>query len=74
MMLSHWAISTSRLKSSLRIRAYQLLRLQLDPEAALVPEISGNRLMISIRMLHKADNGQMVLTQQDGQHEMVLCA
>ena len=55
-------------------RTYQLLRLRLDPGAGLVPEISGNRLMISIRMLHKADNGQMVLTQQDGQYEMVLCA
>ena len=55
-------------------RTFQLLRLRMDPAASLVPEISGNRLMISIRMLQKADNGQMVLTQQDGQYEMVLCA
>ena len=55
-------------------RTFQLLRLRMDPAAGLVPEISGNRLMISIRMLQKADNGQMVLTQQDGQYEMVLCA
>ena len=55
-------------------RTYQLLRLKLAPDSGLVPEISGNRLMISIRMLQKADNGQMVLTPQDGQYEMVLCA
>lgn len=55
-------------------RTFQLLRLGIDPTTGLVPEISGNRLMISIRMLQKAESGQMVLTQQDGQYEMALCA
>ena len=55
-------------------RTYQLLRLYIDPASGLVPEISGNRLMISIRMLQKADNGLMVLTPKDGQYEMVLSA
>ncbi|WP_182343461.1 cell division protein ZapD [Comamonas koreensis] len=55
-------------------RIYQLLRLKIDPSSSLVPEISGNRLMISIRMLQKTDSGQLALTTQDGQYEMVLCA
>ncbi len=55
-------------------RTYQLLRLKLPDDTPLIPEISGNRLMISIRMLHKGENGQMILSQEDGQYEMLLCA
>ena len=55
-------------------RSYQLLRLAMPEQSALIPEISGNRLMISIRMLHKGDNGQLTLTNDEGQYEMTLCA
>lgn len=38
-------------------KSFQLLRLSLDPAQAIIPEISGNRLMVSIRfMRQEADN------------------
>lgn len=55
-------------------RSYQLLRLAMPEHSPLIPEISGNRLMISIRMLHKSENGQLSLANDDGQYEMTLCA
>ena len=38
-------------------RTFQLLRLRIDPALGLVPEISGNRLMVSVRLMrHEADD------------------
>lgn len=31
-------------------KAYQLLRLRIDPALGLIPEISGNRLIVSVRL------------------------
>jgi cell division protein ZapD len=36
-------------------RSFQLLRLRIDPKLGLIPEISGNRLMVSVRLMrHEA--------------------
>ena len=34
-------------------RTFQLLRLRIDPALGLVPEISGNRLMVSVRLMRQ---------------------
>jgi cell division protein ZapD len=55
-------------------RTFQLLRLALDPQLELIPEISGNRLMISIRLMrHEADD-RLHASNADGAFEMTLCS
>jgi cell division protein ZapD len=40
-------------------RSFQLLRLQLDDQAGVVPEISANRLMVSVRMMRCEPDGRI---------------
>lgn len=55
-------------------RSFQLLRLRLDPALNLVPEISGNRLMVSVRLMrHEADDRLHACTEDAG-FELALCA
>jgi cell division protein ZapD len=53
-------------------RTFQLLRLALDPGLDLVPEISGNRLMISIRMMQHGDDDRLHAADTDTAFEMTL--
>lgn len=56
-------------------RTFQLLRLLIDPASGLVPEISGNRLLFSVRLLQRADDGRWQPgTDQDVELEVTLCA
>jgi cell division protein ZapD len=55
-------------------RTFQLLRLALDPALDMVPEISGNRLMVSIRMMRHAADDRLHATVEDGAFEMALCS
>ena len=55
-------------------RTFQLLRLALDPELNLIPEISGNRLMVSIRLMRHGDDDRLHSTQGDGAFELTLCS
>ncbi|MET0518619.1 MAG: cell division protein ZapD, partial [Burkholderiaceae bacterium] len=55
-------------------RVYQLLRMRLDPSLGLVPEISGHRLMISIRLMRQDEEGRLKPAQQDASFELTLCA
>ena len=55
-------------------RTFQLLRLSLDPELALIPEISGNRLMISIRLMRHESDDKLHNTTVDGAFEITLCS
>lgn len=56
-------------------RTYQLLRLRLDPALGLVPEISGNRLMVSIRLMRADEEGRLKLASEaDTAFELTLCA
>ena len=52
---------------------FQLLRLRLDPQLGLIPEISGNRLMIWVRMMQADQTGRMQSSQQDVTFEVALC-
>lgn len=55
-------------------RTFQLLRLRIDPSLDLVPEISGNRLMMSVRLLRMGDDDRLHAAQEDAAFELTLCA
>ncbi len=55
-------------------RTFQLLRLALDPLLGLVPEISGNRLMVSIRFMRHGTDDRLHATNEDCGFELTLCS
>lgn len=55
-------------------RTYQLLRVRLPLSADLVPEISGHRLMVSIRLMKADADGRLRSVQDDVPFELALCA
>jgi cell division protein ZapD len=55
-------------------RSFQLLRLRIDPSLGLVPEISGNRLMISVRMMRQEEADRMQPATGDASFELTLCS
>jgi cell division protein ZapD len=54
-------------------RTFQLLRLRIDPALGLVPEISGNRLIVSVRLMRQ-DSDRMHPSSDDAPFELTLCA
>ena len=55
-------------------RTYQLLRLRIDPALDLIPEISGNRLLVSVRLMRMADDNRLHLCAEEAPFELTLCA
>jgi cell division protein ZapD len=55
-------------------RSYQLLRLHIDAAAQLVPEISGHRLMVLIRLMRQDAEGRLKPSGSDASFELTLCA
>ncbi len=55
-------------------RTFQLLRLTLDPALGLIPEISGNRLMVSIRLMRQGEDARLHLDSADTAFELTLCS
>jgi cell division protein ZapD len=56
-------------------RSYLLLRLRIDPSLGLIPEISANRLMISIRLMRQDADGRLkIASDTDAGFELTLCA
>ena len=55
-------------------RTFQLLRLRIDPSLGLVPEISGNRLLVSVRLMRVDGDGRLQPCQDDAAFELTLCA
>ncbi len=55
-------------------KTFQLLRMTLDPALGLIPEISGNRLMVSIRLMRHGDDEKLHASQQDTAFELTLCS
>lgn len=55
-------------------RTFQLLRLRIDPTLGLVPEISGNRLMMSVRLMRQGEDERLQATQEAAAFELTLCA
>jgi cell division protein ZapD len=48
--------------------------MRIDPSLGLIPEISGHRLMISIRLMRQDEEGRLKLAAEDTAFELALCA
>jgi cell division protein ZapD len=55
-------------------RTFQLLRLRIDPDLNLVPEISGNRLMVSVRLMKHEPAERLHPSTDSVSLELTLCA
>lgn len=55
-------------------RTFQLLRLAIDPSLNLVPEISGNRLMVSIRLMNLAEDGRLHASNETASFDLTFCS
>jgi cell division protein ZapD len=55
-------------------RSYQLMRVRLDDGGEVVPEISGHRLMVSVRLMRQADDGRLKPCPENRAFELTLCA
>lgn len=56
-------------------RTFQLLRVWIDPALHLIPEISGNRLLFSVRLLRRTDDGRLEhAVDTEAEFEIHLCA
>jgi len=52
-----------------------LLRLRIDPSLGLIPEISANRLMVSVRLMRADAEGKLKIASDiDAGFELTLCA
>lgn len=55
-------------------RSYQLLRLRIDETSGLVPEITGHRLLVSVRLMRCEPDGRLRPAAEDLALELTLCA
>jgi cell division protein ZapD len=55
-------------------KTFQLLRLSLDPALGLIPEICGNRLMVSIRFMRQQSDNRLHASNEDCAFELALCS
>ena len=54
-------------------RTFQLLRMRLDPSLELIPEISCNRLMVSVRLMRLQSDDRLHASVDDSMFELTLC-
>jgi len=57
-----------------QVRTFQLLRLALDSSLGVIPEISGNRLMMSIRIMRQGEDDRLHAFNEDTAFELALCS
>ena len=55
-------------------KSYQLLRLRIAADTGLIPEISANRLMVSVRLVRPNESGSLQSTTENAAFEITLCA
>ncbi len=55
-------------------RTYQLLRVRIEAELGLVPEITGHRLMVGVRFMRPDAEGRLRNAGTDTSFELALCA
>jgi cell division protein ZapD len=55
-------------------RSFQLLRLRINPAMNLVPEISANRLIVSVRLMRQHAADKLMASVDDAAFELALCA
>jgi cell division protein ZapD len=53
---------------------FQLMRVFIDPSLALVPEISGNRMMVWVRLTHQNWEGKPQAATENAEFEIELCS
>ncbi|MEO5733111.1 MAG: cell division protein ZapD [Rubrivivax sp.] len=55
-------------------RSYHLMRVRIEPDPDLVPEITGHRLMVSIRFMRPDAEGRLRAAAGDIPFELALCS
>ena len=55
-------------------RSYHLVRVRLDGPEDIVPEISGHRLMVSVRLMRQDSEGRLRPSPSDASFELTLCS
>jgi cell division protein ZapD len=55
-------------------RIYSLMRVRLDEAEELIPEISGHRLMVMVRLMRQDADGRLRPAATDTSFELTLCA
>ena len=55
-------------------RTFQLLRMRMDDSLGLIPEISCNRLMVSVRLMRLESDDRLHASADDSMFELTLCA
>lgn len=55
-------------------KTYQLLRLKIDAALGLIPEISGNRLIVSVRLMRQEADRRLHASVEDAGFELTLCS
>ena len=55
-------------------RTFQLARLYMDPTLGLIPEISGNRLIVTIRLMRHKSDDRLHASTDDSTFELALCS
>ena len=55
-------------------RVYHLMRVRLNDADGLVPEISGHRLMVSVRLMRQDADGRLKPSGADTNFELTLCS
>ena len=55
-------------------RTFQLLRLRIASNLNLIPEISANRLLVSVRLLRTENGSKPQLCPEDASFELTLCS
>ena len=55
-------------------RSFQLLRLRMDPAPGLIPEISANRLIVSIRLMRQEGDSRLHSSTEDASFDLTLCS
>ena len=71
--LNQWAGSLAPMAQAVSL-LLQLLRLRIDPALQLIPEISGNRLMVSVRLVRHGADGKLHPAREEAPFELALCA
>jgi cell division protein ZapD len=54
-------------------KTYHLLRLLLDPRLGLVPEITGHRILISVRLMRPDAQGVLRRAEEEASFDLALC-
>lgn len=54
-------------------KTYQLLRLSMADDCTLIPEISANRLIVSVRMMQQDAHGHLSVAVADSDFQLTLC-